>query len=430
MLNVAWSKNSIGIDHGSLFQKSDRTKIPHELQDGGYEPDPEIGDRLADRGFMRTLKETVGRLELLGFNMDRVASDYGDAVEYELELHSEEADIEDPRSFLSFEQYMGFIKEIPLDSLEHEYDSNYKGDSIKLTQWISNFGKLGHLPGYCSYDKNYFSELSHFGSLIDILHPYSLLRALAENKENLKLPVCWHYGALCESGWENEDIFCAGPRRSERFLVATEGTSDIHILKLAISTLRPDIADFLVFFDISKGHPFSGAGSLRKFVEGLVKIDVQNQTLILLDNDAEGVDAKKRIMEMSLPENMRVLTLPDHEDFDSLPIEGPDGTSISNLNGRAIAIECYLDFQVGTTPKFTWTNRKPNSGIYQGAMENKEVFSKIFLGKKPQEILGTGYDTTKLELVIQSIIGECVSIATGARDFDPRPFEIRDRILR
>jgi hypothetical protein len=41
-----------------------------------------------------------------------------------------------------------------------------------------------------------YSERSYFGSLIGILHPYSLLRVLAGNAENLAAEVVWQYGPL------------------------------------------------------------------------------------------------------------------------------------------------------------------------------------------------------------------------------------------
>ncbi|TGT57216.1 hypothetical protein EN802_34550, partial [bacterium M00.F.Ca.ET.159.01.1.1] len=90
-------------------------------------------------------------------------------------------------------------------------------------------------------------------------------------------------------------------------------------------------------------HPFSGTGSLVKFAEGLAKIDVQNQVLVVLDNDAEGMDALEAIKRFRLPSNMRALCLPELDEFRDFPARGPDGVTNSDINGRAAAIECYLD---------------------------------------------------------------------------------------
>ena len=50
-----------------------------------------------------------------------------------------------------------------------------------------------------------------------------------------------------------------------------------------------------------------------KFAEGLAKIDVQNQVVFLFDNDAEGLDAQRRLSRLTLPANMRGTLLPELE---------------------------------------------------------------------------------------------------------------------
>ncbi|TGV29155.1 HEPN/Toprim-associated domain-containing protein, partial [Mesorhizobium sp. M8A.F.Ca.ET.142.01.1.1] len=91
---------------------------------------------------------------------------------------------------------------------------------------------------------------------------------------NLDLSVIWRYGPLVEAGWADASDFVPCTRREQTVLIATEGSSDVHILKLAIKLIRPEVADFFRFIDVSERHPFSGTGSLVKFAEGLAKIDV------------------------------------------------------------------------------------------------------------------------------------------------------------
>lgn len=118
-----------------------------------------------------------------------------------------------------------------------------------------------------------------------LLGPYAALRLLAENPANLDQNVVWNYGDLVDAGWADASEFMPCARREQTILIATEGSSDVHILKRAIEVLRPEVADFFRFIDVSERHPFSGTGSLVKFAEGLAKIDVQNQVIVLLDND-------------------------------------------------------------------------------------------------------------------------------------------------
>ncbi len=82
-----------------------------------------------------------------------------------------------------------------------------------------------------------YSERSHFGNLLGFLDPYSVLRVIAENPANLDLDVVWDYGNFVAAGWAQNGDFIAGARRTQTYLIATEGTSDIHILKHAIAQL-------------------------------------------------------------------------------------------------------------------------------------------------------------------------------------------------
>lgn len=105
----------------------------------------------------------------------------------------------------------------------------------------------------------------------------------------------------------------------------------------AISILRPEIDDFFRFIDVKEGHPFSGAGSLVKFAEGLAKIDVHNQVVFLFDNDGEGFDACRRIKTLSLPLNMRAIMLPEVDQFRTFPARGPQGIANADINRRNAA---------------------------------------------------------------------------------------------
>ncbi|MDC6679375.1 HEPN/Toprim-associated domain-containing protein, partial [Leclercia adecarboxylata] len=127
------------------------------------------------------------------------------------------------------------------------------------------------------------------------------LRVLAENPENLDLEVVWDYGKFVSAGWAQNSDFVAGARRTQTYLIATEGSSDTHILKRAIALLLPEVQDFFKFMEVADRHPFSGTGNLAKFAEGLVKIDVHNRVVFLFDNDAEGHDAFRSLQRFNFP---------------------------------------------------------------------------------------------------------------------------------
>jgi hypothetical protein len=79
------------------------------------------------------------------------------------------------------------------------------------------------------------------------MQPYSVIRLLAEGKANACSPIVWQYGPLVEAGWVTEAEFFPNARQTDTFLIATEGSSDVHVLRHALSLLRPGIADFFRF---------------------------------------------------------------------------------------------------------------------------------------------------------------------------------------
>jgi hypothetical protein len=82
---------------------------------------------------------------------------------------------------------------------------------------------VDRIPNHRSYDVNAYSERSSFGGLVDILHPYSVMRLLAEGKANKNASVIWQYGPLFNAVWATEQELVPGAQRTETFLIATEG---------------------------------------------------------------------------------------------------------------------------------------------------------------------------------------------------------------
>ena len=366
--------------------------------------------------FVRSLQDIVPRLELLGFSLDRVRREYEQCVKKWKEerlsfLDDDASKYPEPMSFPEFQQ---FAIQYPISSLDNTYVNYFDSEGRKKIQGRFNDKKVtSRIPNCNNHGGQGFSERSYFGELVNILHPYSVMRLLADEGTNNQSTVVWQYGPLVEAGWATEDEFISCAKRTETFLIVTEGSSDVHILQHALNILRPDIADFFRFIDVSESHPFSGTGNLVRFAEGLVKIDVQNQIIFLFDNDAEGLEAYRRVANLSLPTNMRAVLLPDLEEFRSFPAQGPEGTRNSNINGKAAAIECYLDLKVGKYPsaKVRWTNYKKSLKIYQGALEHKEFYAKDFLRRTPESIKGGSYNTTKIEKILDILYSECASMA-------------------
>lgn len=418
-ISVTYSKNHRGIDHGSIFQEKDRNAIEsNQLDYDWYEAEGE-DPTLSEMAFTRPLKHVVPRLELLGFNLERVRREYDAVAQGWLEESQSLKDDDEPiPDLMSFAEFCTFVTSHPLDSLNETFISDADDASEKKIRGRFDGIQFDRIPGYRSYDIHAYSERSFFGGLVDILHPYSVLRLLAEAEANEDAPVVWQYGPLLQAGWATEREFVPHARRTETFLIATEGSSDVHILKHALALLRPGVADFFRFIDVSESHPFSGTGNLVKFAEGLAKIDVQNQVIFVFDNDAEGLDAHQRLSTLTLPANMRGIMLPELDEFRQFPAQGPEGLRDSDINRRAAAIECYLDLNgVGHPPaKVLWTNYKKSLDTYQGALEFKESYSKEFLKQTSGTLAEGTYDVSKIESVLDLLVAECTAIAVDQWD--------------
>jgi hypothetical protein len=425
---VTYSKNHLGFDHGSIFQEQDRKPVKsNQLNDDWYENEDE-DTTLSEMAFTRPLKDVVPRLELLGFNMERVLREYDAVAQNWLEEMQSIQDVDDEPtpSLMNFSEFLAFATAHPLENLENNFLSGT--DDVIEANMRGRFGgmQFERIPTDRYGAIRAYSERSFFGSLVNILHPYSVLRLLAEAKGNKDAPVLWQYGPLVQAGWATEGAFVSSARRTETFLIATEGSSDVHILKHALALLRPGIADFFRFIDVSESHPFSGTGNLVKFAEGLAKIDVQNQVVFVFDNDAEGLDAHLRLSALTLPLNMRGIMLPELDEFRAFPAQGPEGIHKSDINRRAAAIECYLDLGVGGYPpaKVLWTNYKKSLDSYQGALEFKDSYSKEFLNQTAETLAEGKYDVRKIEAVLDLLIAECTAIAVAK--WDPANVELGD----
>ena len=184
--------------------------------------------------------------------------------------------------------------------------------------------------------------------------------------------------------------------------------SPARILRRALDLLRPDVADFFRFINGEERHHFWGTGNLVRFAEGLVRIDIQNQVLFLLDNDAEGIEAYGKLQELKMPGNLRSMVLPDSEDLRRFPALGPEGLNECDINGRAAAIECYLDLNLPSYPpaRVIWSNYKRDIDAWHGALEHKESYDRHFMKQDADSLTSGSYDTSKLTQVLDALIAE------------------------
>jgi hypothetical protein len=414
-VTVDWSKNSLGVDHGFIFQESDRVQRRSEQLDYDYfAAHPEEDLAANEEVFVRALARVLPRLNLLGHSLAAARAEYEAVVaQAEESWDSIELAVERPR-LMAFDEFCAFACRHPLATLNATYIEYEEADRDQRAQgrFVNDSG-IARIPDVAFGSDLYWSERSYFGSKVCILSAYSMLQVFGQSPANLDAEVMWQYGPIVSAGWVERESFEPGARREQTVLVATEGTSDARILRHALDLLEPDVADFFRFIDVNERHPFPGTGNLVKFAEGLIRIDVQNRLIFLFDNDAEGLDAYHRLQGLGMPVNMRAMLLPDLEAFRTFPARGPHGVSACDINGRAAAIECYLDLEFPNRPpaQVLWTNHKSELDVWQGVLEHKETYMRRFMDQTRARLPESGYDTFKIEVVLKALLDETMNLA-------------------
>lgn len=100
-------------------------------------------------------------------------------------------------------------------------------------------------------------------------------------------------------------------RVCEKILVLTEGRTDTRILSKSLTALYPHLADLYSFLDHEAFNLGGGTGNLASLVKGLAGVGIGNRVIAIFDNDSAGAVQANEVRKLKLPDNFRILTLPD-----------------------------------------------------------------------------------------------------------------------
>lgn len=382
---IDYGKNFDFQNHCALFQKSDLGIVP----DYGYDKP------LMMEGYSRSLRKIIGRLELLGYTLETVKKEYISAQDEWGDAY---------RRPLSYKKLYDFIKTVNVGAITGKW-SNSKKNKFVPKKIMDNFSPHkysadGHRPDFWDLE-----------ILLEGFSTYAKLRLLAENPKNLNLPVIWPFGELAKN-WVGRENFLVELEQQKKFLIITEGSTDTKIIQKVLCSHREEYADFFQFIDVEKGQHFDGTESLYKFCKRLVSIGVLNRVIFLYDNDSAGISRYNDTKKLSLPKNIVTSKLPDIRSFKKFDTIGPKGEKKEDINGKAASIECYLDLSHGNKnnkPRIRWSSYIESIGQYQGALEDKSLYTKHFLSLKHRDAT---YDYSKLEILLDHLYDVCVKMAS------------------
>lgn len=390
-LEVDWGKNSGVMDHNALFQNSDIRDVPYYYSFRRAEIDPTKPGQIVEgaesdqwclvtefqEGFSKRISEVRDRIEMLGYTDAYCRHEFS----YFASLNQFD------ETLVTYDELAAALRQVDVTNVSLEYCEGTEGFGKFFRREIFPRLPLARIAAHPEHARDEAAEA------MENLSAYIVLRLLADNPTACGLDVIWAFKDVVGSGYAERVHFVHPLDKQARFSIITEGTSDAEILKKALALRMPHIADFFSFVEV--GYPFSGTGGAVNFVKGLVSIGVHNNVLVLFDNDAEGCSAWQKCGAIKLPDNVIPLKLPDLPDFENVPVDGPTGSAFANINGRAAAIECYLD--LGPSPEFYWKNFNDQIKAYQGELKAKDTYKRAFLDQRELDI---HYDYQKLDAVL------------------------------
>jgi hypothetical protein len=387
-LEIDWGKNEFFTDHSALFQTSDRTLFPCCF-------DEDNGVENKFYGYSKKLKFVKERLELLGYSLNKTKEKFkqifDDMLFLDDELHTD---------FEPFwESFSNAVKSILInEGLKKQESEFWATNPLIFNNFYESIVTQKIDPAFVKDNPSIIFEK---------MDPYIILRLLAENKENEECTVSWNCCCLIQSGWIREDQIAGELLAEYKILIITEGSTDSFVLQKSLLKLKPEISDFFSFIDMKSNYPFTGTGSLYNFCSGLTKIYIQNKIIAIFDNDLAGTEAYEKAIKLERPKNMHISKLPNHDLFSSFDTIGPNGEIKCNINGLAVSIECFLDFESSglKQPKARWTSYIQGYNQYQGSITDpeKKQLMKTF---KNANLCDGSYNVKKLQFLLEHIISE------------------------
>ena len=380
-LEIDWGKNNYFENYCDLFQPTDWKDIKYYYADHVVE---------VKKGYSRELRLVKPRLDLLGYTLENTRIIYDDMYNKYIDY----MDAFDDR-FLTFDEFFNIFTKIDLSRVSTltEYDD-----------W-----EFGEFAEKCIFEDEEIQKLlekyisRRAGEFYENLPARLLIRVLCENPTAQDLPLQWYVFDHMESGWSTAEDLAPKLEDNNKILIVTEGKTDTFILQTAINTFFPSISDFFYFIDMQDNYPFTGTGNLYNFASGLTKIKIQNKTIIIFDNDEEGIFSYRKCLKRLDPiPTLKIYHLPDMDEFKAFLTVGPTGEVYENINGKAVSIECFLDLSFGfdRAPKVRWTVYNEKSNQYQGALIGKDDYTRVF----KKSLYDEKYNKNKLLFLINDIV--------------------------
>ncbi len=361
------------------------------------------------------------RLQLLGFTSQRAKNDF---------TYSKQEYIEREETYLSNELFYGTHDSINM-RLEILQEASYNIFLDSLVYIIQNKIQKSNFQDYSDYHNfKILTYLFDFNNVL-LLFPHSdvrnILRGLVERLPKntiIKYDITEHIkNEMVEDDDEPlhpyevyeyllfKEELPFEDRLNEKIIVLTEGSSDANILKRSLNLLYPHLMKYYSFMDFDSAIVPGGSGALANYTKSFIGSNIKNRIISLFDNDTAGYAAARPLAKLFIPDNFRILHLPNIELALNYPTLGPTGLIFTDINQSACSIELYFGRDILTMNDLLcpiqWMGFDKGLSKYQGEITEKNNLQQRFNNKltacESDNTLVENYDWADMKKVLLTI---------------------------
>lgn len=326
-------------------------------------------------------------LDALGYTVESAARLFDDnraeEIEYAVECESEQWHI--PNSWTSAELEEHFTFEEWVKSV-HKFAIILSEDSFDLKSGKYKKLEMAKKKKLSVADKLVLETLpdcdGFFGmrEKVDVWTVFRIiLDAFDDNEEIILDYTNLFLGGWCDEYPEEKDYYVS------KTIVLTEGKFDAQVIQEAMGILYPYMRKYYSFMNFSEYKVQGSTNFLTHYLKAFIGAGIENRVIAIYDNDSAGLSEVIGLKSMTIPDNFRIMKLPDLELANNYPTLGPNGKENMNINGRACSIELFLGEDVLTeanelTP-IQWRGYVEKTETYQGEIMNKGLIQEKFMDK-------------------------------------------------